>query len=428
MQTSITKISETKVKLVIKATAEELLPAKNKVLAKLGKEVKLAGFRAGKAPLELLEKNIDQNRLQTEFLDEAMTALYTQAAEAEKIRPVAGPQVTVKKFVPFTTLEFEITTDVVGKIKLANYKSIKLAKTKPEVAAKDVNGVLDSLKLRLAEKTDVDRAAKADDEALIDFKGVDDKGAPINGADGKDYPLVLGSNKFIPGFEDNLIGLKAGDEKTFELTFPKDYGVKALANKKVKFSVNVKKIQEMSEPKLDDAFAAKVGPFKTLKDLKDDIKKQLLTEKQSEVNRDFANNLIEKIIDKSILSLPDSMIEHQAEHNFEELKRNLVYRGQTLQEFLQAEGTTEEKYKKDILWPQAEKQVKGSLVLAEIAEAEVISVTPEELEIRLQILKGQYKDPQMQAELDKPESRQDIASRMLTEKVLIKLESYTAIH
>jgi trigger factor len=424
MQTSLTKISDTKVKITVTADAADISPYKDKVLVRLGKEVKLAGFRPGKAPLHMVEKSVDQTVLQREFLDEAMTALYTQAVNAEKIRPVSKPEVSVKKFVPFTTLDFEVETEMVGNIKLADYKKIKLAKPKPEVTAKDVNDVLDTLKLRVADKQEVNRAVKKGDEATIDFKGVDMKDEPINGADGKDYPLTIGSNTFIPGFEDNVIGMKPGESKTFELTFPKDYGVKALANKKVKFTVDVKKVQEVVEPKLDDSFAPKVGPFKTLKDLKDDIKKQLADEKQNETDKNYMNELVGKITDKSSVSLPDSMIEHQIEHNLEDLKRNIVYRGQTLQEFFEQEGTTEEKYREEVLRPQAEKQVKGSLILSEIADTERVTITPEELEIRLQVLKGQYQDAQMQAELDKPEARQDIASRMLTEKVLSKLEEY----
>lgn len=424
MHTELTTISETKVKLIIKATAEDLAPYKNHVLTKLSKQVKLPGFRNGKAPIAMVEKNVDQNLLQTEFLDLAMTELYSKAAAREKIRPFSRPEVTVKKFVPFSILDFDIVTDVIGKVKLADYKKIKLAKAKAEVAAKDVNDVIDSLKVRVAEKKEVDRAAKKTDEVWIDFKGVDMKDQPISGADGKDYPLVIGSNTFIPGFEDNVIGLKRGDEKTFTLTFPKDYGVKALADKKVKFTVNVKKVQEVVEPKLDDEFAAKVGPFKTLKDLKDDIKKQLGIEKQNEVDKQYANDLIEKIAGKSTVAIPDIMIDQQAGHNLEEFKRNLTYRGQTYDEFLKSENTTEEKYKAEVLAPQAEKQVKTSLVLAEIADAENLQITPEELEIRIQMLKGQYQDPQMQEELDKPENRQDIASRMLTEKVLDNLERY----
>jgi trigger factor len=160
--------------------------------------------------------------------------------------------------------------------------------------------------------------------------------------------------------------------------------------------------------------------------LKDDIKKQLAAEKQSQVNNEYANNLVEKISEKSTVALPDSMIEHQVGHNLEELKRNLTYRGQTPQEFFEAEGTTEEKYIEEVLKPQAQKQIKGSLMLSEIASAENIMVTPEELEIRMQILKGQYQDPQMQAELDKPEAQKDIATRILTEKVLTKLEEYAS--
>ncbi|HET7673230.1 MAG TPA: trigger factor [Candidatus Saccharimonadales bacterium] len=426
MQAKVNNISETKVKLDISASADELAPYKQNVLRKLGKEVKLAGFRAGKAPLNLVEKNVDQTVLQREFLDEAMSGLYAKVATEKNIRPVARPEVSVKKFVPFSQLEFEITTDVVGKIKLADYKRIKMPKPKPEVTAKDVSEVLESLRKRVAGRNEINRPAKKTDEVLIDFKGVDEKGAPINGADGKDYPLVLGSNAFIPGFEDNVIGMKPGEKKTFQLTFPKDYGVKALASKKVTFTVTAKKVQELEEPKLDDSFAPKVGPFKTLKELKEDIKKQLSLEKQKQLNNEYANSLVEKIIEKSTVTVPDSMLEHQIEHNLEDFKRNLTYRGQTFQEFIGSEKTTEEKYRKDVLVPQAEKQVKGSLLISEIAQAENLTVTPEELEIRMQVLKGQYQDPQMQAELDKPEARQDVASRLLTEKVLNTLEEYAS--
>lgn len=426
MHSELTRISDTKIKLTISATTVDLAEYKDIVLKKLARDVRLQGFRQGKAPLALVEKNIDQNVLQTEFLDLAMTELYIKAAAAEKVRPVTRPAVSVKKFVPFTNLDFEVTTEVVGTLKLADYKKIKLTKPKTEVSAKDVNDVISSLKLRIAEKKEVDRAAKKNDEVWIDFKGEDLKGKPVAGADGKDYPLVIGSNTFIPGFEDNVAGLKANDEKSFTLTFPQDYGAKALAGQKVKFTVTVKKVNEVVEPAIDDAFAAKVGPFKSLKDLKDDIKKQLTAEKQNEVDRQYSSDLVEKITDKSTIKIPDTMIDQQVEHNLREFTQNLAYRGQTLKEFVESEDTTEEKYRKEVLVPEAEKQVKASLVLAEIAEKENLNVTPEELEVRIQILKGQYQDPQMQAELDKPENRQDIGSRMLTEKVLQKLADYAA--
>lgn len=426
MQVDVSNLNPTKVKVFIKASPAELEEYKKLVLGKFASNTKIQGFREGKAPLSMVEKNIDQTKFQAEFLEEAMSGLYNESTRRGNFRPVSQPEVAIKKFVPYSDLEFEITVEVLGKIKLADYKKIKLSKPKVEATAKEVDDVMNSLQLRMAEKKEASRPAKDSDEVVIDFKGVDAKDQPINGADGKDYPLVIGSKAFIPGFEENLVGLKPGGEKTFELAFPKDYGVKTLAGKKVKFTVNVKKINEVIKPKLDDNFATKAGPFKTLKDLKEDVKRQLTLERQNEANRNYSNELVEKLTDKSEISVPDSMVEHQIEHNLSELKRNLTYRGQTFTEFLEAEGTTEEKYRKDVLWPQAERQVKGSLVLAEISEKEGVIVTPEELEEKIQALKTQYKDQQMQEELNKPEARKDIASRMITEKTLQKLEEYAA--
>lgn len=422
MNVKRTNKSDTEITLTIIATEAELSSIKQRVLGKLAKNVKVQGFRTGTAPASLVEKNIDQSVLQTEFLDEAMTQLYGKAAQKEKIRPVTRPDVQIKKFVPFTSLEFDMTTSIIGDVKLPNYKVIKVEKPKVTVVAKDVDEVVKSLQTRGATQNDVDRSAKSGDQVVIDFLGKDKKGEPVAGADGKDYPLVLGSNTFIPGFEDNLVGMKAGEEKTFTLKFPKDYGVSALASKDVAFTVTVKKVQELVKPEVNDAFASTVGPFKTVKELKDDIKKQLTAEREAEATRNHQNELIGKIVDKTTVALPQALIDQQVVYNIDEVRRNLTYKGQTFEEFLKIEGTTEDEYKKKVVTPQAERQLKTSIVLSEIAEKEKLTVTPEELEIRIQLLKGQYaQDQLMQAELDKPENRQDISQRMLTEKVLALL-------
>lgn len=421
MHVSLKKLETTAVELTIEAGEAVLLSYKNKVLSKLAKQVKVAGFRAGKAPMSLVEKHIDQSALQTDFLDEALTALYSKAVESEGIRPMTRPDVSIKKFVPFTMLEFIVSVHVLEPIKLAKYKGLKAKKPTVEVTVKDVDEILDSLATRSAEKKEVTQGAKTGDEVLIDFKGTDAKGKPVPGADGKDYPLVIGSNSFIPGFEDNVIGMKPGGEKTFVLSFPKDYGLKALAGKKVTFAVTATKVHELTKPKIDDALASKVGAFKTLKELKDDIKKQLAAEKSNEVEREYQNSLVNQVVSKTIVVVPQPLIEQQAQHNLEDLRRNLTYRGQTYQEFLESEKTTEEKYNTEILQPQAEQQIKTGLVLSQIADEEKLIVTPEELEMRIQMLKSQYKDEAMQSELDKPENRSDISSRILTDKVVVLL-------
>jgi trigger factor len=425
MQVTRTNNSSSNVALRISADAGDLAPIHHHVLGHFAKQVKVPGFRVGHAPANVIEKHVDQKALLDEFMEHALNDLYRRAIESEKIRPVGQPNVTVKKFVPFTNLEFEAQMDVIAPIKLADYKKIELPKPPVNIAVKEVNDVIKSLQQRMAERTPVERAAKAGDEVIIDFSGSDKDGKAVAGADGKDYPLLLGSNTFIPGFEDHLVGLKAGDSPEFTIKFPANYGVAALQSKEVTFKVDVKKVAELAEPKVDDGFAAKTGPFKNLAELKTDIKKQLSLERQQQADREFENQLVQAITAKSTVEAPKSLVDEQILRAEEEEKRNLTYRGQTWQEHLKEEGVTEEQHRERNR-AQTEERVKAGLVLNEIAELEKIEVTPEELEIRLQILKGQYQDGAMQAELDKPENRQEIASRIMTEKTLAKLVEYVA--
>jgi trigger factor len=424
MQVKISHPSKTEAIVAVVSTPEELQAIKVHVLTHFQNDVKVPGFRSGKIPAEVLEKHVDQSAFQNRFIEEAVEQLYGQAVQTNQLRVVDRPQISLTKFVPFTTLEFEAKVPIISEIKLADYKKIKLAKKAVTISTGDIKNVISSLKTRMAEKKDVDRAAQESDQVWIDFKGVNDKGEPVSGADGKDYPLVLGSKTFIPGFEENLTGLKAGDEKTFTLKFPSDYGVKTLANKKVSFTVNVTKVQEVVEPKVDDDFAAKVGPFKTVSELKADIKKQLTHERRHELDREYESELIRKVSDKSEVDVPAVLINDQIERFMQDLRQNINYRGLTEAEYLEGEGKTEEQYRQDVVKPQAIERVKASLVLAEIAEIEKLEVSPEELEVRIQTLKGQYQDPQMQAELNKPEAKRDIASRILTEKTVKRLTDY----
>lgn len=424
MQVKKEQLTPTKLRLTI--TADQLLldETRQAVLHKLAQNIKVPGFRPGKAPLTVIEKQIDQTTLQSEFAEQAVNQLYAKAVEQENLRPVIAPSIVLSKFVPFSTLEFTAEVEAVGEVKLPDYKKIKLRFQEPEVTDEDIDNVLDGLSQRSATKKAVTRAAKNGDEVTIDFKGTNAKTKdPIAGADGTDYPLVLGSGNFIPGFEEQLVGLKKGDAKNFVITFPKDYGVQDLQNRKANFEVTIKDIQELSRPKLDDKFAASVGPFKNIQALKDDIKKQLEIERRQEARRRYDNELLEKIATKTDVAIPDALLEEEIDNIEEEEKRNLVYRGQTWQEHLEEEGVSAEEHREKQR-EGATLRVKAGLILGEIAQKEDINVTPEELEIRIQLLKGQYPDQSMQAELDKPENRRDIHSRMLTEKTLDKLRSY----
>ncbi len=425
MHISKSNPTPTETKLIIRASAEELKKAKDLALKKLAPQVKVAGFREGKVPAHLVEKNLNPNILQSEVIEEAINRLYATAIRQEELRPVANPEVAIKKFVPFTELEFDITVPTVGEVKLADYKKIKLAKEAVKIGAKDIDGVIKSLQQRVANQKEVERAAKSGDQVVIDFKGTDTKGEPVQGADGKDYPLTLGSNAFIPGFEEALIGVKPNETKKFDVTFPADYGVKALQKKKVSFEVTIHKVNEIVLPPVDDEFAAAIGPFKSVTDLKEDIKKQLTFEREREAQTKFENELLESIAQKSVIEIPKLLIDEQVDRIEQEEKQNLLYRGQTWEEHLKEEGVTEAEHKEQKR-PTAEQRVKIGILLSEIADAEKIEVTPEELEARLQIMKAQYQDPQAQAELAKPEALRDINARIMTEKTLDKLSQYAS--
>ncbi len=423
MQVTKTIVNPTKVTLNVKAIEVDMQPIKTQAIAYFARSVKVPGFRAGHAPANLVEKNIDQKQLQDHFLDTALNKFYQAALAQEDLRPVDSPDVQIKKFVPYTDLEFELSVEIIGNIKLADYKKLKVTKPAVTVTAKDVDEVLAQLRKRAAERKQVKRPAKIGDEVTIDFAGFNEKTEPIKGADGKDYPLLLGSNSFIPGFEDELVGVAPGKDKEFTITFPKDYNAVELRSKKVTFKVSVKTVSELVEAKADDKFASSVGPFKTLAELKADVKKQLTAERTAQADNLFQNQLIETITKASDIGVPEALIENQIIRQETEEKNNLVYRGQTWQEHLDAEGLTEQQHR-DKQRPEAEMRVKAGIVLSEIADKEKIDVTPEELEIRIRLLKGQHRDAAMQTELDKPENRSSIASQLMTEKTVAKLVKF----
>jgi len=425
MHLSQEKINDTTIKLSFKASQSNLDKAKTKVISRLKKNVTVPGFRAGKAPDHLIEKNIESTVIQSEVIDEIINQLYPEAVQEKKLRIVSQPKIEVTKFVPFTVLEFSAEVEIIDDIKLPDYKKVKIAAKPVSVTAKDVTEVLNNLASRGATKESVTTAAKKDDEVNIDFAGYDIKTKKlIEGTDGKAYPLVIGSKSFIPGFEEEMIGLKANESKEFNIKFPDDYGAKHLQSKTILFKVSVNDVLAVKPAKIDDKFATTIGPFKSLAELKSDIKKQLTAERNGESQRAQENEILQAIAKKSTIAVPKSLISEEVDRMEAEEKRNIVYRGQTWQEHLKEEGLSDEEHR-DKQRPGAELRVKTGIILGEIAEAEGIKVTEDEFQTRMQLLRGQYSDSAMQAELDKPENQRDIMSRMLTEKTLDLLRSYS---
>lgn len=426
MQTKRTQVNDTQIKLEIIVDEAMLVEAKEHAINKLAKNVKVPGFRAGKAPMAMIEKSLDPAVLQEEFLNDVLNQAYSQVIIDEKLQPIAQPKVEVTKFVPFSTVEFTAIIEQVTLKKLADYKKLTAKKTIEKVAPEKITEVIENMRQQMAQRKDVERAAKNDDQLWIDFDGKDKDGKEIKGAKSTNYPIVLGSNTFIPGFEEHLMGMKAGDTKTFDITFPKDYGVKALQGKKATFDVVVVKVQEVIKPELDEEFVKKVSPeSKNLAELKKDIESQLAVEADSNAQRAYENALVAELVEKSDVVVPDELLQEQEQNVMRDLQQNLLYRGQTMQEYLDAIGMTEKEQKEKEITPEAERRLKAGIILSEIAEKENLSVSAEEIDIRISVLKQRYaSDAQMQKELENPNNRREIGAQLLTEKTIAKIVGY----
>jgi trigger factor len=421
-----TNTSDTEIKLDIIIDESTLEQAREHAIATLSKSVKITGFREGKAPASLVEKSIDQNALADEFLNEAINHAYPEVVASEKLNPVARPIITVTKFVPFSTVEFSAIVTVIGKVKLADYKNLKAKRELVEPDKADIEQVLGNMQTQLATKKDVERAAKDKDQVWINFVGRDSKGEEVKGAKGDNYPLVLGSNTFIPGFEEHLLGTKAGDEKQFTITFPKDYGVKALQSKKVTFECTVVKVQEVVAPELDAEFVKKVAPtLSTMDELKADIKTQLGYEASEKADRAYENALVAELVAGSEVSLPKELVDEQAENVLRDLQQTVLYRGQTMEEYLQAVGMTADEQREKEILPEAERRLKAGILLSEIADTEKLTVTEEEINNRAAILKQRYaSDAEMLKQLADPNGKRELGSQILTEKTVAKIIGY----
>ena len=417
------KLSDTKTQSTVTLDKADLADAKELALVRLAKDIKAPGFRKGKVPASVAEKHVSQEVLTNEILDRAINKAVVEVYTKEKIQALDRPAVDVKKYVPNETLEFTAEVEILPKITVGDYKNLKVTKQKVAIAKKDIDEVLGRMQLNFAQKEDIDRAAKEKDEVWIDFHGTYKDGKDIPGASGKDYPLSLGSNTFIPGFEEGLIGKKKGDSFDLPLTFPKEYHAKHLAGAKVKFATIVKQVKEVVLPKVDDEFAAKCGPFKNVAELTDDIKKELTARKTEERDNKLKDELVEKLVKVSKVPVPEVLVSDQAKSLEQDMVQNLMARGVTLEQYLTEKGFKDkEDWQEKELKEAAVARVQSGLVLAELTKAENIESNKKELDDRHAELLTQYSgDPNIRAQLETPEARRDLANRVLTEKTIQRL-------
>ena len=422
MKTIVKNISDTKVRLTITVESSELEAAEQVALTKLARDIKVSGFRKGKVPASIAAKHVDPAMLQEQTLENALSKAVAEAFISEKLQALERPAVEVKKFVPRQELEFTAEVEVVPPVKLGDYKKLKAKKASVKVEAKEIDDIIERIRGNYVEKVEVKRAAKNGDEVLIDFVGKKDDVA-FDGGSAKNYALKLGDGQFIPGFEDGVVGHKAGDSFDLDLAFPDDYHAKDLAGAKVVFSVTLNTVNELKLPELNDEFAAKCGPFTEMKELRADIEREITAQKEREAEERLKDELVGQLADNSKVSLPEILVEDQIRSIEQDLTQNLMYRGITMDGYLNTQGFKDkDDWMKKEARPAAEKRVKAGLVLAELSKELKIDVSHDELDSQISALKQQYgKDAKIATQFDDPNVHRDIANRLITDKTIAKL-------
>jgi len=422
METKLTYLSDTKVSLTITVGAKELGEAEQVALAKLSKSTKVPGFRAGKVPASIAAKHVSPQALQEQAMDDAISRAVAEAFVAEKLQALDRPSVEVKKFVPGEQLEFTAEVEVLPKIELGDYKKLSAKQEKVNIDAKAIDETLERMRAGFATKEEVKRAAKDGDEVVIDFVGKKDDVA-FDGGTATDYTLKLGAGQFIPGFEEGIIGKKAGETFDLDLSFPADYHAADLAGTSVVFTTTLNKVVEPALPEINDEFAKQAGPFKNVAELKDDIKRELTTQKEKETGDKFKDALLAELIEKSKVPVPEILVTDQMNSIERDFQQNLAYQGLEIDSYLNQNGFKDiEEWRENEVRPTALRRVQAGLVLAELTAAEKVSATEEEIDEHVEVHKEQYRNnPEALKQFESPEVRRDIANHFVTEKTIEQL-------
>ena len=408
------KLEKSRVALTVEVDAETFEAAIEKAYRKVRNQVNVPGFRKGKAPRKMIESLYGVGVFYDEAINIAMPEAYAAAVESEKLEVVGYPEVELLD-VGKDGFSFKATVPVYPEVTLGQYKGLEAPKAEVKVPAADVNQRLKDMAERNSRLVSVDRKVKKGDVANIDYEGFDN-GKPFDGGKGEGFDLEIGSGSFVPGFEDQIIGMSAGEEKDIDITFPEDYH-KDLAGKAVVFHVKVNAVKVKEVPAIDDEFAKDVSEFDTLADLKKDIKAKMTADRQQAADQAFEDDLMGKVADGITCDVPDAMVEEQAKRFVENLKLQIQQQGIPYEQYLKLTNMTEE----DLLGQAQEpalRQVKLGLAMDAIAKAENVEVSEEEINAEYDKMAEQYG---MKAEDLKKYITADSIRGQLTNQKVVKI-------
>ena len=391
-----------KAKVVVEIDKPEFEQALNKAYAKCRKDIMLPGFRKGKAPRKMVESMYGATVFSEDAVNEIFPEIYTTAIVDQQLKAVGSPSVSNMDTPDEGGVVLTIETELYPEVTLGQYKGIEVPKREVKVEESEVDAELSRMAERNARIETVDRAAQMGDTVVIDFEGFEG-GKPFQGGKAEDYSLTLGSGSFIPGFEEALVGAVAGEERDVNVTFPENYA-KELAGKPAVFKCKVHEVKESIKPELDDEFAKDVSEFDTLDALKNDIRERFTKSREEQNERAFESSAVQLAAANMTCNVPACMIDEQVDHQIEQFAYQLQSQGMKMEDYTKMIGGDLSSLRQSMR-PMAEQTVRSDILLSEIARAENLEVTDEEVEEELKKLAEQY-----QMELDKVKAAVDTAA------------------
>ena len=390
MSLQVEKMEKNMAKLTIEVAAEDLEKAMQNAYQKAKGRISIPGFRKGKAPRKMIEQMYGKGI----FLEDAVNALipehYSKALAECDLEIVSQPTIDITQAEPGKALIFTAEVATKPEVTLGDYKGVEVPKTEINVTDEDVDAEIKKEQEKNSRTINVeDRGAQLQDVVTIDFEGSVD-GVPFDGGQATEYPLTLGSNTFIPGFEDQLVGAKVGDDVDVKVTFPEEYQAKELAGKEAVFKCAVKKIEAKELPELDDDFAKDVSEFDTLAEYKEHVKTNLEDKKANEAKRAKEDAAVDKVIENAQMDIPEAMLMTQCRQMLDDFSRRMQSQGLSMDQYFQFTGMTADKMMEDMK-PQALKRIQTRLVLEKVAEVENIQPTEEEVNEEIAKMAEAYK-------------------------------------
>ena len=413
MSVQVEKLEKNMAKLTVEVSAEDFEKAVNTVYNRNKKSINIPGFRKGKAPRVMIEKMYGVGVFFEDAANLLINTEYPKAAQESELDIVSRPTIDIVQIEKGKSFIFTAEVAVKPEVTLGEYKGVEVEVSAADVTEEEVAAELKKEQEKNSRTIDVDDRAVADgDMVTLDFEGFVD-GVAFEGGKGTDYPLTIGSNSFIPGFEEQLVGAVIGEEKEVNVTFPEDYQAEELAGKAAVFKCTIHKIEAKELPALDDDFAKDVSEFDTLDEYKKEIKDNLTKKKEEQAKTEKENAVVDKAVENATMEIPEAMIDTQVENMVDDFARRIQSQGLSMEQYMQFTGATVDSLKEQMK-PQAVKRIESRLVLEKVAEAENIQISDEKLDEELAKMAEMYKMEldkfkELVGEYEKEQMKKDLA-------------------